>query len=89
MTDQNKGLVVPFISVTTLFFAWGFITATIGPLIAAVKGIYRLSDREALLTQFAFFIAYLAVVVWWIAIPPSQDREWRAQGAVLARACAP
>jgi FHS family L-fucose permease-like MFS transporter len=30
----------------------------IDPLIAAVKGIYSLSDREALLTQFAFFISY-------------------------------
>jgi FHS family L-fucose permease-like MFS transporter len=47
-----------FIAVTTLFFAWGFITSLIDPLIAAVKGIYSLGDREALLTQFAFFISY-------------------------------
>ncbi|MDB5722876.1 MAG: glucose/galactose transporter, partial [Alphaproteobacteria bacterium] len=43
---------------TSLFFAWGFITSMIDPLIAAVKGIYNLGDREALLTQFAFFISY-------------------------------
>ncbi|MDB5670991.1 MAG: glucose/galactose transporter [Alphaproteobacteria bacterium] len=47
-----------FIVVTSLFFAWGFITSMIDPLIAAVKGIYNLGDREALLTQFAFFISY-------------------------------
>jgi FHS family L-fucose permease-like MFS transporter len=47
-----------FITVISLFFAWGFITSMIDPLIAAVKGIYSLSDREALLTQFAFFISY-------------------------------
>ena len=47
-----------FVTVISLFFAWGFITSMIDPLIAAVKGIYSLSDREALLTQFAFFISY-------------------------------
>jgi FHS family L-fucose permease-like MFS transporter len=47
-----------FASITTLFFAWGFITASIDPLIAALKAIFSLSYREAALTQFAFFIAY-------------------------------
>ena len=47
-----------FASVTTLFFAWGFITASVDPLIAALKAIFSLSYREVGLTQFAFFIAY-------------------------------
>lgn len=47
-----------FASITTLFFAWGFITASIDPLIAALKAIFSLSYREAALTPFAFFIAY-------------------------------
>jgi MFS transporter, FHS family, L-fucose permease len=47
-----------FASITTLFFAWGFITASIDPLIAALKAIFSLSYREASLTPFAFFIAY-------------------------------
>ena len=47
-----------FASITTLFFAWGFITASIDPLIAALKAIFSLSYHEAALTQFAFFIAY-------------------------------
>ncbi|HEX8668379.1 MAG TPA: sugar MFS transporter [Allosphingosinicella sp.] len=55
---QAGGVRTAFIIVTCLFFAWGFITSIIDPLIAAVKGIYTLSDREALLTQFAFFISY-------------------------------
>ena len=42
----------------TLFFAWGFITSTIDPLIPAVRAIFRLNYAESLLTQFAFFIAY-------------------------------
>ena len=47
-----------FATVTTLFFAWGFITSLIDPLVAAVKGIFSLSDFEAQLSASAFFIAY-------------------------------
>lgn len=47
-----------FAAVTVLFFAWGFITSMIDPLVAAVKGIFTLSDAEAQLSAFAFFIAY-------------------------------
>jgi MFS transporter, FHS family, L-fucose permease len=47
-----------FAAVTTLFFAWGFITSMIDPLVASVKGIFTLTDFEAQLGAFAFFIAY-------------------------------
>lgn len=47
-----------FVSVTTLFFAWGFITSMIDPLIPSVRGIFSLSYAESMLTQFAFFMAY-------------------------------
>lgn len=46
---------------TTLFFAWGFITALVDPLVAAVKGIFTLSNLEAQASAFAFFIAYFVV----------------------------
>lgn len=49
---------VPLIIITILFFMWGFITSLIDPLVAAVKGIFNLSDVEAQLSTFAFFIAY-------------------------------
>jgi FHS family L-fucose permease-like MFS transporter len=58
MTTSNRGSLVAFISVTTLFFAWGFITNLIDPLIPAVKEVFSLTQTEATLTQFAFFIAY-------------------------------
>ncbi|MGE5721672.1 MAG: MFS transporter [Sphingomonadales bacterium] len=60
MTNEGeaRSLTGPLVVVTTLFFAWGLITSMIDPLIAAVKGVYSLGDREALLTQFAFFISY-------------------------------
>jgi len=47
-----------FASIATLFFAWGFITVTIDPLIASLKAIFSLSYAEVMLTQFAFFLAY-------------------------------
>ncbi|HEX2560426.1 MFS transporter [Phenylobacterium sp.] len=44
--------------VTSLFFAWGFATALIDPLIAAVRRVFQLSLAEAMLTASAWFIAY-------------------------------
>ncbi|MEL1249286.1 MFS transporter [Aurantiacibacter gilvus] len=60
MTDRAEGRIVrtAFIAVTTLFFAWGFITSLIDPLVAAVKGIFTLSNLQAQLSASAFFIAY-------------------------------
>jgi len=58
MNGQTNGLRAAFTSVTTLFFAWGFITATIDPLIPSVRAIFSLSYTESMLTQFAFFMAY-------------------------------
>jgi FHS family L-fucose permease-like MFS transporter len=47
-----------FATVTTLFFVWGFVTASIDPLIPSVKAVFSLSYMESMLTQFAFFLAY-------------------------------
>jgi FHS family L-fucose permease-like MFS transporter len=54
----DRGQRAAFASVTTLFFAWGFITVTVDPLIATLKAIYKLSFTEVMLTQFSFFMAY-------------------------------
>jgi len=54
----GQSTLAAFIIVTTLFFAWGFVTSLIDPLVAAVKGVFQLSYTEAMLTQFAWFIAY-------------------------------
>ena len=50
-----------FIAVTTLFFAWGFVTQSIDPLIPSVRAIFSLSYTESMLTQFAFFMSYFVV----------------------------
>ena len=58
MVARNGSTGLAFAAVTTLFFAWGFITSMLDPLVASVKGIFTLSDFEAQLSAFAFFIAY-------------------------------
>ena len=53
-----KGATAAFAYVTTLFFAWGFATSLIDPLIAAAKRVFDLTTAEAFLTASAWFIAY-------------------------------
>jgi len=36
--------------------------------------------------RWAFAGAFVAVAVWWVCIPPSHDRPWRREVAVLPRA---
>ena len=74
--DNRTTVRAAFIAVTTLFFAWGFITSLIDPLVAAVKGIFTLNDRQAMLSASAFFIAYgvvsfpaAALIAKWRAVP--------------------
>jgi FHS family L-fucose permease-like MFS transporter len=55
---QSVGVTGAYAIVTCLFFAWGFITSLVDPLVASVKGIFHLSDVEAQLSASAFFIAY-------------------------------
>lgn len=57
----GAGHLVPW--VVALFFAWGFATVLIDALIPKLKGLFSLNYAEAMLTQFAFFIAYLLVSV--------------------------
>jgi len=47
-----------FAAVTSLFFAWGFITSNNDPLIVALRAAFSLDYTEALLTQIVFFVAY-------------------------------
>jgi MFS transporter, FHS family, L-fucose permease len=61
VASSNAGQRGAFASVTTLFFAWGFITVSVDPLIASLKAIFELSWPEVMLTQFAFFMAYAIV----------------------------
>lgn len=55
---KKSGATGAFAVVTTLFFGWGFVTSLVDPLVAAIKSIFSLSNVEAQLSAFAFFIAY-------------------------------
>jgi FHS family L-fucose permease-like MFS transporter len=57
-TIKQKTSLIPMISITVLFFMWGFITSLNDILIPYFKGVYHLSHFEANIVQFAFFIAY-------------------------------
>lgn len=57
--DQSRQrTLLAFAAVTTLFFAWGFITSNNDPLIVALRAAFSLNYTEALLTQIVFFLAY-------------------------------
>lgn len=55
---QARHRTFAFATVTTLFFAWGFITSNNDPLIVALRAAFHLDYTEALLTQIVFFLAY-------------------------------
>ena len=55
---KERPLGFAFAAVTTLFFAWGFITSNNDPLIVALRAAFHLDYTEALLTQIVFFLAY-------------------------------
>jgi FHS family L-fucose permease-like MFS transporter len=56
--DRDRRLALAFAAVTSLFFAWGFITSNNDPLIVALRAAFSLDYTEALLTQIVFFLAY-------------------------------
>lgn len=56
--QHKQSVLLAFAAVTTLFFAWGFITSNNDPLLVALRGAFRLDYTEALLTQIVFFLAY-------------------------------
>ena len=55
------GLVLAVIYVTCLFFIWAFVTNLVDPLIKSMMVIYHLNTFEAMLNQFAFFLAYFVM----------------------------
>lgn len=57
-STSNGSLVLALIYITILFFIWAFVTNLIDPLVANTKKVFTLTDAQAQLNQFAFFIAY-------------------------------
>jgi len=58
MTNQTKNYTSAFISLTFLFFLWGFMTVLNDILVPYLKGVFELNHTQSMLVQFAFFMAY-------------------------------
>lgn len=59
-TPASRALVA---AVVALFFIWGGLTSLNDILIPKLKGLFSLSYTEAMLSQFAFFMAYFIVSI--------------------------
>ncbi len=57
-SDEGKTYRGPFVTMTVLFFMWGFMTVWNDILIPRFKEAFTLSYFQAMLVQFAFFGAY-------------------------------
>ena len=57
--------------VTTLFFAWGFLTSLNDIIIPHLKSIFDLNYAQSMLVQFAFFVSYFI-----FAYPSGKIVEW-------------
>ncbi|TRX53360.1 sugar MFS transporter [Fulvivirga sp. M361] len=58
MSDKQQNYAYPLGILTSLFFAWGFITALNDVLIPYLKNVFELTIFQSTLVQFAFFGAY-------------------------------
>jgi FHS family L-fucose permease-like MFS transporter len=56
--SQQKSYQSSFISVTILFFLWGFITVLVDSLVPRLKEVFEMSYAKTVLVQFAFFTAF-------------------------------
>lgn len=59
-TDK-KSYGAALVTLTTLFFMWGFITCLNDLLTPYLKGVFQLTHFQANLVQFAFFTAYFVI----------------------------
>jgi FHS family L-fucose permease-like MFS transporter len=59
--NQQKSYQSSFISVTILFFLWGFITVLVDSLVPRLKEVFEMSYAKTVLVQFAFFTAFFVI----------------------------
>jgi len=57
-SKSKPNYAVPLVTITLLFFMWGFITCMNDILIPYLKQLFKLSFFESMLVQFCFFGAY-------------------------------
>lgn len=59
----GRGMLGPFILVTTLFALWGFANDVTNPLVKAFKEIFLISNTQSSLVQFAFYFGYFTMAL--------------------------
>jgi FHS family L-fucose permease-like MFS transporter len=62
-SQKHKNYTIELISLTTLFFMWGFLTSLNDVLIPYLRNMFELSYTQAMLIQFCFFGAYFIVSI--------------------------
>lgn len=55
-------------------------------MVLAVFGVWALWIKPRRKLRYGFASAFAVVAAWWVCIPPSNDRPWRRDVAVLPRA---
>ncbi|WP_316818058.1 sugar MFS transporter [Pedobacter nyackensis] len=64
---ETGSYTMPFITITTLFFMWGFLTCMNDVLIPHLKQLFQLNYLQSMLVQFVFFGAYfIGSVVYFV-----------------------
>ena len=61
VNESEQNYTRSLITITALFFMWGFITCMNDILIPKLKAAYNLNYTEAIMIQFTFFTAYFIV----------------------------
>lgn len=63
MEEKEKSYTIPMVIITTLFFAWGFITVLNDILIPHFRNVFDLSYADSTLIQMFFFGAYFVMSI--------------------------
>ncbi|MEX0273495.1 MAG: L-fucose:H+ symporter permease [Flavobacteriaceae bacterium] len=58
-----KGVMVPFVLITSLFALWGFANAVTDPMVQAFKKVLELSNSQAAWVQMAFYGGYFCMAL--------------------------
>jgi MFS transporter, FHS family, L-fucose permease len=71
VSSPGQSYAAPLVTVTTLFFMWGFLTCLNDILVPHLKPIFDLNYTKVMLIQFAFFGAYFL-----FSIPSAKIIDW-------------
>ncbi len=84
------GLLTGLVAWASLALYWSNLPWPAARLVLALAfagfGIWALWFARRPRGLLLFAAAFSAVLIWWLLIPPSQDRDWRPEVAVLPRA---